>query len=75
MLYLRVLERFLTSVLLSKDEYNISSKHFNPLRLLVTTFLVMNVGLTIFLMSNMVTVYDVLDTTCPGVIDKIKNEK
>lgn len=73
MLYLRVLERFLTSVLLSKDEYNIRSKHFNPLRLIITTILVLNVMWTVVLLNKMLELHDIMEDSCPAVLAEIRN--
>lgn len=71
MFYLKILEKFLTSVLLSKDEYNIRSKHFNPVRLIVTIGLVLNVGVTVVLLGGYVTIYDELQVRCPAVISEL----
>lgn len=71
MFYLKILEKFLTSVLLSKDEYNIRSKHFNPVRLIVTIALVLNVGVTVMLLGGYVTIYDKLQVSCPAVISEL----
>ena len=67
-MYLKILERFLTTILFSKDEYNIKSKNFNPLRLVVTCILVFNLGISVYLMSQMVKVYDKVQATCPAVL-------
>lgn len=74
MIYLRLLEKFLTTILFSKNEYNINSKDFNPLRFLVTCFLVFNVGFSVYLMSHMVKVYDKVNAMCPIVIAEIEKD-
>lgn len=67
-MYLMLLERFLTSVLLGEDEYNIINKNFNVVRLIVTCILVFNLGLTLYLITQMVKIYDKVESTCPGVL-------
>lgn len=74
-IYLKFLEKFLTSVLLSKDEYNINSKHFNPVRVVVTTFLVLNFVFTFYLVTEMANIHDEIAVSCPGVLEKVKKNK
>lgn len=73
-IYFKFLEKFLTSVLLSKDEYNVNSKHFNPVRIVVTTILVANMGFTFYLVDEIVTIHDLMANTCPVALDHIKEK-
>lgn len=75
LIYFKFLEKFLTSVLLSKDEYNINSKHFNPVRVIVTGILLANLGFTFYLIDELVVIHDLMAKSCPAVLEQIKEEK
>lgn len=73
-IYLKFLEKFLVSVLLSKEEYNINSKHFNPVRLIVVIFLVSNLGFSVYLITEIIHIHDEISVSCPAVLEKVKNK-
>lgn len=74
-MYFKLLETFVLKILFSKDEYKISSKHFNPIRFFVIMMLVLNVPFTIYLLSRLNHVYVTVEATCPLVIEKIIAKK
>ena len=65
--YFKLLEIFVLKVLFGKDEYNITSKHFNPLRLTVISILVLNLFFTVYLLSKLNNVYHQVEALCPAV--------
>lgn len=69
--YFKLLETFVLKILFSKDEYKISSKHFNPIRFFVIMMLVLNVPFTVYLLSRLNHVYVKVETMCPVVIQEI----
>lgn len=73
--YFRLLETFVLKILFSKDEYKISSKHFNPIRFFVIMVLVLNVPFTVYLLSRLNHVYVTVERMCPNVIEEITKKK
>lgn len=74
-MYFKLLETFVLKILFSKDEYNITSKNFNPVRFFAITVLVLNVFFTFYLLSRLNHVYVTLETTCPNAIEEIVKKK
>ncbi len=68
MIYFKILEQFLLKILFTKDEYNISSKNFNPIRFFTILLLVSNVFFTVYLLSKISNIYSVVEAKCPGVL-------
>lgn len=67
-MYLKIVNKFLTGILFSRDEYNVGSKHFNPLRVIVVLILVGNLIFTVYLIRHIVTIHDRLKEVCPSVL-------
>lgn len=74
-MYFKLLETFVLKTLFSKDEYNITSKNFNPIRFFAITLLVLNAVFTAYLLFRLNHVYDRVELACPGVIDEIVKKK
>lgn len=72
MIYWKILESFLLKTLFSKDEYNVNSKLFNPLKLIVIIVLVLNVVLTFYMFIKLNKIYATVETECPVVLNKIQ---
>ena len=69
MTYLKILETFVLSVLMDKNEYNFFHKNFRPVKLLVILFLVSNLGFTVYLLTKLNRVYVVVAEYCPYVFE------
>jgi len=67
-MYLKLLETFVLKVLFRKDEYNITSKHFNPIRFFTIMILVLNVFFTIYLVAKLNTIYERVSLICPAAL-------
>lgn len=74
-MYFKLLETFVLKVLFSKDEYNITSKNFNPIRFFVITILVLNVFFTMYLLSRLNHVYVKVEAMCPAAIEELITKK
>ena len=74
-MYFRLLETFVLKILFSKDEYNITSKNFNPIRFFVISVLVLNLIFTIYLLTRLNHVYVKIETFCPAAIEEIVKKK
>jgi hypothetical protein len=73
--YFKLLETFVLKILFSKDEYNITSKNFNPIRFFVISVLVLNVFFTVYLLTRLNHVYVKVQTFCPAAIEEIIKKK
>lgn len=69
MFYFRLLELFVLKILFQKDEYNITSKNFNPIRFFLIISLVLNVFFTIYLLSKISIMYEKVYEMCPKALD------
>lgn len=67
-MYLKILEGFLLRILFNRGEYNIASKHFNPVKFTAIMLLVLNVPLTIFLMVKFNKFYLMVEQMCPKLL-------
>lgn len=67
-MYLKILEGFLLKILFNRDEYNITSKHFNPVKFIAIMLLVLNVPLTIFLVVKFNKFYLMVEQMCPKLL-------
>lgn len=67
-MYFRILETFLLKIIFSKDEYNIASKSFNPVKFTVILLLVANVPFTIFLVMKFHKFFLMVQKMCPAVL-------
>ena len=73
--YIKILEVFLLKTLFSKSEYDIRSKHFSPLKLVVVGFLIVcTIGFFV-LFHQVSKAYHVIETQCPGIVDIIQKSK
>lgn len=68
MFYFKILESFLLRTLFSQGEYNITSKNFNPLKLVLIFILLANVGFTVYLMNRMAHIYELIKHSCPTIL-------
>ena len=67
-MYFKILEVFVLKILFSKDEYNVTSKNFNPIRFFVISVLVLNVFFTVYLLTRINHVYQKVEMFCPAGI-------
>lgn len=74
-MYFKLLETFVLKILFNKDEYNITSKNFNPVRFFAISLLVLNVFFTVYLLSRLNHVYVKVDAMCPAAIEEITKKK
>lgn len=70
-MYFKLLETFVLKILFSKDEYNITSKNFNPIRFFVISLLVLNVFFTAYLLTRLNRVYVKVEAVCPAAIEEM----
>lgn len=75
MYYFKILKVFIFGILLEKEEYNIFSKKFKPLKVLVIFFLWLNVIFSIYLFKTLVSVRALIDKECPQVLVKTREPK
>ena len=68
MFYFKILEAFLLRTLFSQGEYNVESKNFNPLKVVVVFFLLTNVGFTVYLLNRVGHIYELVKTSCPAIL-------
>lgn len=68
-MYFRLLETFLLKIIFSKDEYNIASKSFNPVKFVVIMLLVLNVPFTIFLVMKFHKFFLMVQKMCPQLLN------
>lgn len=66
--FFKLLEKFILPLLFHKDEYNIKSSKFNPLRLIVVIFLVANLFFTFYLLKKITHIHDLIKKECPAFI-------
>lgn len=67
-MYFKILELFILKILFAKGEYNITSKNFNPIKILTISFLVCNVFFNIFLLSKLSGLYIRVTNHCPDIL-------
>lgn len=67
-MYFKLLELFILKTLFRKGEYNITSKEFNPIKFFTILLLTLNVFFTIYLMTQLSKVHDIITKECPQVI-------
>lgn len=72
LIYFKILETFILKVLFSKDEYNLRSKNFNPVKVLIIALLLVNVVFTIYLYSKLSDSYEIINKFCPLLIEQIE---
>lgn len=65
--YIKLLETFVLGVLMDKNEYNFFHKNFRPVKLLVTLLLSANVVFTVYLLTALNRIHDVIAKHCPAV--------
>lgn len=70
MFYFKLLEQFLIRIMFSKDEYNIKSKHFNPIRVITVTLLIINLAFTVFLIYKSNHMYEYVLKVCPDAFSE-----
>lgn len=70
MSYFRLLEMFVLTVLMDKNEYNFFHKNFRPVKLMVVLILSANVVFTGYLLNKLTRVHDVILDQCPTVFEK-----
>ena len=68
MFYFKILEAFLLRTLFSQGEYNLKSKNFNPLKLVVIFILLANVGFTVYLLNQIAHIYELVKHSCPAIL-------
>lgn len=64
-MYFKLLETFVLHVLFSRDEYNVRSKNFNPVKVVIMLLLVGNVFFSAYLYGKLAESYTVIETFCP----------
>jgi hypothetical protein len=67
-MYFKLLELFILKTLFRKGEYNITSKEFNPIKFFTILLLTLNVFFTIYLMTQLSKVHDIITKECPQII-------
>ena len=68
--YFRLLETFVLTVLMDKNEYNFFHKNFRPVKLMVVLVLTANLVFTGYLLNKLTRVHDVILDQCPTVFEK-----
>ena len=71
-LFFSILEAFVLKTIFNKDEYNFSSKNFNPVKLVVMAVLILNTIILIFFFYKMSNMYTIIEKECPAVLKKTK---
>lgn len=74
-MYFKLLEIFILRTIFSNEEYNITSKNFNPIKFFTILLLIGNVFFTIFLLNQVSKLYDKVNKECPSVLIESKSEK
>lgn len=73
--FIKFIEIFILKILFNKDEYKITSKNFNPLKVLTITILLFNVFISFYLIYKLNIIYNELNKECPEYIKKkIENQ-
>jgi len=67
-MYFRLLEIFILRTLFAKDEYNFTSKAFNPIKLFIILILVGNLIFTIYLLNRLHTIHHIIYERCPELL-------
>jgi len=70
MFFINLLVRFLLGLLVSKDEYQINSKRFNPVRLVVTSLIIVYVIVVTMRLMEYRTVMEQHCKVCIIEVDK-----
>lgn len=75
MIFVKLLMKFLFSLLFNKGEYQVSNKNFNPVRVLVIPLIIVySVWVTIRLVEYR-TVIEINCQSCVEILDRRLNEK
>ena len=75
MIFVKLLMKFLFSLLFNKGEYQVSNKNFNPVRVLVIPLIIVySVWVTIRLVEYR-TVIEINCQSCVEILDRRVNEK
>lgn len=73
--FIKFIEIFILKILFNKDEYKITSKNFNPLKVLTITILLFNFFISFYLIYKLNIIYNELNKECPEYIKKkIENQ-
>lgn len=72
LIYFKLLETFVLRVLFGKDEYNLRSKNFNPVKVLIISLLLLNVPFTGYLYAKLSDSYELIHRFCPLLIIEIE---
>lgn len=75
MFYIKLLETFIFSVLLDKNEYNIFHKNFKPIKIIVILILFGNVFFSVYLMNTLFKVHQRIEVLCPVIYDEATEKK
>lgn len=59
----------------SKGEYNFSSKEFNPLKFFIIIILFSNLIFTIYLLKHFIRLHDIIEVSCPQILEIKKETK
>lgn len=73
--FFKVLEIFVLRVLFSKEEYDINSKKFNPLKIISIIVLTLFPIITIYLHSKLSNAYVLITAVCPDITKDINKGK
>lgn len=68
--FLTLLEIFILKLLFNKDEYNIKSKHFNPLKIVIIFILVSFSTFGVYLTYKFIKMADQIEKKCPALYEK-----
>lgn len=75
MIFVKLLMKFLFSLLFNKGEYEVSNKNFNPVRVLIIPLIIVySVWVTIRLVEYR-TVIEINCQSCVEILDRRLNEK
>lgn len=75
MFYIKILETFIFSVLLDKNDYNIFHKNFKPIKIMVILILFGNVFFSMYLMNTLFKVHQRIEEICPNIYDEATEKK
>lgn len=72
-MYFKLLEIFILKILFSKNEYDITSKKFNSIKVFTVIVIVSNLTFTVYLLDKINSIYIKIKTECPSML--VKNKK
>lgn len=74
MFYFKLLQTFLFSILLNKNDYDFNSSKFNPIRVATILIIVIYIGLTLMIFKKSNDSYVKSKLLCPEMYEEVKKE-